>query len=231
MEADLLLHVMDGSSAQMLQQREAVLAVLRRLGVSEMRLQNSLIEVVNKSDLFSGKAQSEMLGEAPDLDAPDLETNDLEGPDFINGVGTSKSRGSAKEPGVVHTSEGPGGGGGVTSVGGSEDAQSHSGERQSASADCSGASTQPEPGAVSTSNSSSSSGSGVRDGAASGDWGKRWESRGECTGRGEGLLLFGKHISSNLPLGFGQCAIMVYASGKRLSQRTSQGVNMLPRAA
>ena len=203
MEADLLLHVMDGSSAQMLQQREAVLAVLRRLGVSEMRLQNSLIEVVNKSDLFSGKAHSEILGEAPDLDAPDSETNDLEGPDFSSSVGTSESCESAKEPGVVHTSsKGAREGGGVPSVGGSDDAQSHSGERQGASADCSGASTQPESGAVSTSDSSSSSSSRVRDGAASGDWGKRRESRGECRGRGEGVLLFGSYISSNRPLGF-----------------------------
>lgn len=38
-----------------LAQREAVLDVLRRLGVSEARLQSGVIEVVNKSDRFSGE--------------------------------------------------------------------------------------------------------------------------------------------------------------------------------
>ena len=31
-EADILIHVMDGSSAQMLQQRQAVLSILQQLG-------------------------------------------------------------------------------------------------------------------------------------------------------------------------------------------------------
>lgn len=62
-EADLLLHVMDGSSDQMLQQREAVLAVLRRLGISEMRLQSGLIEVINKADLLESDARADSDGE------------------------------------------------------------------------------------------------------------------------------------------------------------------------
>ena len=34
-EADILIHVMDGSSAQMLQQRQAVLSILQQLGKSQ----------------------------------------------------------------------------------------------------------------------------------------------------------------------------------------------------
>ena len=34
-EADILIHVMDGSSAQMLQQRRAVLSILQQLGESQ----------------------------------------------------------------------------------------------------------------------------------------------------------------------------------------------------
>ena len=35
-EADILIHVMDGSSAQMLQQRRAVLSILQQLGKSQL---------------------------------------------------------------------------------------------------------------------------------------------------------------------------------------------------
>ncbi|KAL3161798.1 hypothetical protein ABBQ38_008890 [Trebouxia sp. C0009 RCD-2024] len=51
-EADLLLHVLDASSPDVQQQRSAVLQVLRDLGISEARLQNSLVEVWNKTDLL-----------------------------------------------------------------------------------------------------------------------------------------------------------------------------------
>ncbi|PRW45451.1 GTP-binding chloroplastic [Chlorella sorokiniana] len=49
-EADLLLHVVDASSPHALQQRTAVLEVLRELGLSEERLQDAVIEVWNKCD-------------------------------------------------------------------------------------------------------------------------------------------------------------------------------------
>ncbi|CAL8470607.1 g10149 [Coccomyxa elongata] len=89
-EADLLLHVIDGSSEQMLAQariylpkiysltevfegivsglaqREAVLDVLRRLGVSEARLQSGVLEVVNKSDRFLGDPSAAAQSRLPD---------------------------------------------------------------------------------------------------------------------------------------------------------------------
>jgi hypothetical protein len=51
-EADLLLHVLDASSPQVLEQRQAVLGVLRGLGVSQQRLQEDVIEVWNKVDML-----------------------------------------------------------------------------------------------------------------------------------------------------------------------------------
>ena len=51
-EADLLLHVLDASSPQVLEQRQAVLGVLRGLGVSQQRLQEDVIEVWNKIDML-----------------------------------------------------------------------------------------------------------------------------------------------------------------------------------
>ncbi|KAK6798288.1 hypothetical protein RDI58_005990 [Solanum bulbocastanum] len=49
-EADLLVHVLDSSAPNLNEQREAVLQVLRQIGVSEQKLQN-MIEVWNKIDL------------------------------------------------------------------------------------------------------------------------------------------------------------------------------------
>ncbi len=89
MEADLLLHVMDGSSEQMLQQRDAVLAVLRRLGVSEMRLQKSLIEVVNKSDIFPGTASQSPELDEPDLEGPEFDVSGIPEPAVLAGRGAS----------------------------------------------------------------------------------------------------------------------------------------------
>lgn len=54
-EADLLLHVLDASSPQVLQQRAAVLGVLRGLGVPEARLREGVIEVWNKMDQLPGQ--------------------------------------------------------------------------------------------------------------------------------------------------------------------------------
>jgi hypothetical protein len=59
-EADLLLHVIDGASPQAPQQRQAVLAVLRQIGVPEARLRSRIIEVVNKADLFGAAAAAGM---------------------------------------------------------------------------------------------------------------------------------------------------------------------------
>ncbi|KAL3161447.1 hypothetical protein ABBQ32_010332 [Trebouxia sp. C0010 RCD-2024] len=81
-EADLLLHVLDASSPDVQQQRRAVLKVLRDLGISEARLQNSLVEVWNKTDLLPPRlvaaavtsrhtaAAAEKLGQSDD-DSPD----------------------------------------------------------------------------------------------------------------------------------------------------------------
>jgi len=54
-EADVLLHVVDASSPQALEQRDAVLRVLRELGMMEDRLKECVIEVWNKTDLLEGE--------------------------------------------------------------------------------------------------------------------------------------------------------------------------------
>ena len=67
-EADLLLHVLDASSPQVLEQRQAVLGVLRGLGVSQQRLQEDVIEVWNKIDMLptgSSGGSGEALEEQP----------------------------------------------------------------------------------------------------------------------------------------------------------------------
>ncbi len=51
-QADLLLHVLDASSAHVEEQHAAVLGVLRALGVSEARLATGVVEVWNKADLL-----------------------------------------------------------------------------------------------------------------------------------------------------------------------------------
>lgn len=78
-EADLLLHVIDGASPQAPQQRQAVLGVLRQIGVPEARLRSRVIEVVNKADLFgaagvgdahaSGVDDAHASGSEPEEDA------------------------------------------------------------------------------------------------------------------------------------------------------------------
>lgn len=52
-EADLLLHVLDTSSPQVLEQRQAVISVLRELGMSEERLRDGVLEIWNKVDLLA----------------------------------------------------------------------------------------------------------------------------------------------------------------------------------
>eukprot|EP00887_Chlorella_sp_A99_P005965 scaffold29.g5965.t1 len=56
-EADVLLHVLDASSPHVLEQRAAVLRVLRELGVSQQRLREGVIEVWNKADLLRAEAE------------------------------------------------------------------------------------------------------------------------------------------------------------------------------
>ncbi|CAL5220216.1 g2192 [Coccomyxa viridis] len=73
-EADVLIHVMDGSSPEMLQQRQAVLHILRQLGISEERLQRQLIEVVNKADLLADSAQLEGAAELEPSGASSVDT-------------------------------------------------------------------------------------------------------------------------------------------------------------
>jgi hypothetical protein len=55
-QADLLLHVLDAASPQALQQRSAVLHVLRELGVPQSVLQERVIEVWNKVDCLAAPA-------------------------------------------------------------------------------------------------------------------------------------------------------------------------------
>ncbi|BDA45810.1 probable GTPase HflX [Coccomyxa sp. Obi] len=105
-EADLLLHVIDGSSEQMLAQREAVLAVLRRLGVSEARLQSGVIEVVNKSDVFSsGLSAAALSDERPsdhllDSSAADEAFDEMETAGSVQEAENGPSMaGSAEAPG------------------------------------------------------------------------------------------------------------------------------------
>ncbi|KAL4437274.1 hypothetical protein ABPG75_004413 [Micractinium tetrahymenae] len=52
-EADLLLHVLDASSPQVLAQRGAVLGVLRELGLGQRELEDKVVECWNKTDLLS----------------------------------------------------------------------------------------------------------------------------------------------------------------------------------
>ncbi|GAX80992.1 hypothetical protein CEUSTIGMA_g8427.t1 [Chlamydomonas eustigma] len=49
-QADLIIHVLDASSANVIQQREAVVKILETLGVSPQRLQHQTVEVWNKCD-------------------------------------------------------------------------------------------------------------------------------------------------------------------------------------
>ena len=108
-EADLLLHVIDGSSEQMLVQREAVLAVLRRLGVSEARLQNGVIEVVNKSDVFSGDPSAAALpddgcsgSQSPDSSNADEAFGEVgtAGTSVLQAEGVPSTAGTAEAPGA-----------------------------------------------------------------------------------------------------------------------------------
>ncbi|PSC73950.1 GTP-binding chloroplastic [Micractinium conductrix] len=55
-EADLLLHVLDVSSPQVLAQRQAVLHVLRELGLTQQQLEERVVEVWNKMDQLPAAA-------------------------------------------------------------------------------------------------------------------------------------------------------------------------------
>lgn len=57
MSADVLLHVVDGSSPHALTQRCAVVKVLQQLGLSEYDLNSRTIEVWNKMDAVQGAVQ------------------------------------------------------------------------------------------------------------------------------------------------------------------------------
>lgn len=60
-EADLLVHVLDSSAPNLDEQRQAVLDVLRQIGVSEKKIQD-MIEVWNKIDL-QGYTEGENFGD------------------------------------------------------------------------------------------------------------------------------------------------------------------------
>jgi 50S ribosomal subunit-associated GTPase HflX len=53
-EADFLLHVIDGSAANVDEQREAVLDVLKGIGVPKAKLESCMVEAWNKVDLIEG---------------------------------------------------------------------------------------------------------------------------------------------------------------------------------
>jgi GTP-binding protein HflX len=57
-EADMLVHVLDSSAADLEEQRSTVLQVLQQIGVSEEKI-NNMIEVWNKIDLVDEKAETD----------------------------------------------------------------------------------------------------------------------------------------------------------------------------
>ncbi|KAH0434497.1 hypothetical protein IEQ34_026810 [Dendrobium chrysotoxum] len=61
-EADLLLHVLDSSAPNVLEQRSSVLEVLQKIGVSEEKIQN-MVEVWNKIDLLITREEALVEGE------------------------------------------------------------------------------------------------------------------------------------------------------------------------
>ncbi|KAL0905290.1 hypothetical protein M5K25_023699 [Dendrobium thyrsiflorum] len=61
-EADLLLHVLDSSAPNVLEQRSSVLEVLQKIGVSEEKIQN-MVEVWNKIDLLITRDEALVEGE------------------------------------------------------------------------------------------------------------------------------------------------------------------------
>ncbi|XP_039138526.1 LOW QUALITY PROTEIN: GTP-binding protein At3g49725, chloroplastic [Dioscorea cayenensis subsp. rotundata] len=66
-EADLLVHVLDSSAPNLVEQRSSVLQVLQQIGVAEEKIQN-MIEVWNKIDLLKGHARADEIldgGEYP----------------------------------------------------------------------------------------------------------------------------------------------------------------------
>ncbi|PKU76207.1 GTP-binding protein [Dendrobium catenatum] len=71
-EADLLLHVLDSSAPNVLEQRSSVLEVLQKIGVSEEKIQN-MVEVWNKIDLLITRDEALVEGEEERI------TNRLEG--------------------------------------------------------------------------------------------------------------------------------------------------------
>ncbi|KAH7689781.1 GTPase HflX protein [Dioscorea alata] len=83
-EADLLVHVLDSSAPNLVEQRSSVLQVLRQIGVAEEKVQN-MIEVWNKIDLLKGHAGADEIldgGEYPsevDKDMASGESADEDG--------------------------------------------------------------------------------------------------------------------------------------------------------
>ena len=73
-EADLLVHVLDASSSNVANQRQAVYKVLRELGLPDSRLQSHSIEVWNKIDLLPEDEKEDHEGsreEAFGMNAPE----------------------------------------------------------------------------------------------------------------------------------------------------------------
>ena len=114
--ADLLLHVLDVSSPNVAAQRATVYQVLRQLQIPEAKLQDSLIEVWNKSDLItdtglpssfagSGSDARDSLSSIARLPA-DTHTLDSELGNGVSGghVDTAEATGLRPQPGEA---EGP----------------------------------------------------------------------------------------------------------------------------
>ena len=98
-EADLLLHVLDASSPQVLQQRQAVLGVLRGLGVSQQRLQEDVIEVWNKVDMLpsSSSCGSSSSGSVEGPEEQQQQQEEQEGAAGVAVAGAAISGGSGEE--------------------------------------------------------------------------------------------------------------------------------------
>lgn len=83
-EADLLVHVLDSSAPNLEEHRQSVMQVLRRINVSEEKLQN-MIEVWNKVDLLEEKSDTgevengDFSGEEEEEDEQDAEAIPLVG--------------------------------------------------------------------------------------------------------------------------------------------------------
>ena len=127
--ADLLLHVLDVSSPNVAVQRATVYAVLRQLQIPESKLQDSLIEVWNKSDLItdtdlasrfggSGSGAGDSLSSVGSLHA-DADILDSEVRNNVTGEHVEVSAAAAPRPQPGEAEE-PGLG--ITGMGGEADA-------------------------------------------------------------------------------------------------------------